>query len=236
MILFYSPDLNETHTKFSFNKEESHHITRVLRKKNGDNLCLTNGRGWQFDAEITAVFSKSCEVKILKHKFTEPVKHNLHIAIAPTKMNDRFEWFLEKATEIGIQSITPLICERSERKVIKLERMEKVIQSGMKQSFQFYLPKLEAPKSFTEFINSDHATQKFIAHCEDINKQQLFKAIKPKSDYTILIGPEGDFTTQEIELALASNYTPVSLGQTRLRTETAGVVACHTINLINDDF
>ena len=150
-----------------------------------------------------------------------------------TKMNDRFEWFLEKSTEIGIQSITPIICERSERKVIKQERLEKVIQTAMKQSFQFYKPKLNDTKTFSEFIKENQSTQNFIAHCEDSEKQNLLNLIKPKTDYTILIGPEGDFSVKEIETALKAEYLPISLGETRLRTETAGIVACHTFNIAN---
>lgn len=233
MQLFYSPNIHESQAEFVFDKQESNHITKVLRKKVGDVLCLTNGKGWRFDAEITEVFSKSCTVKIIESQLVKKPKYHLHIAIAPTKMNDRFEWFLEKATEIGIQSITPIICERSERKVIKQERFEKVIQTAMKQSFQFYKPKLNDVKTFSEFIKKNQSTQKFIAHCENTEKQNLLNLIEPKADYTILIGPEGDFSVKEIETALKAEYIPITLGNTRLRTETAGIVACHTVSIAN---
>jgi len=165
----------------------------------------------------------------------EAPKHKLHLAVAPTKMNDRYEWFLEKATEIGIYEITPIICDRSERKIINPERFEKIILSAMKQCNQMFLPKLNPAISMKEFIKRENSGEKLIAHCEETNKKSLKSILKAKTDYTILIGPEGDFSNKEIELALENNYIPVSLGETRLRTETAAIVACHSVVFINED-
>lgn len=234
MQLFYNPDINAASETFSFDKEESKHIVKVLRKSEGDILHVTNGLGNLFHCEITLASDKKCTVKINQTESQKPTAFYLHLAVAPTKMNDRFEWFLEKATEIGIHEITPIICEHSERKVIKTERFDKIIQSAMKQSLQYFLPKLNEPMSFKEFINKNHDGTLFIAHCEETDKKLLKEAIVPKEKYTILIGPEGDFSEKEIETALQNNYIPVSLGNTRLRTETAAVVACHSIVFSNE--
>ena len=234
MQLFYNPDINAASETFSFDKEESKHIVKVLRKSEGDILHVTNGLGNLFHCEITLASDKKCTVKINQTESQKPTDFYLHLAVAPTKMNDRFEWFLEKATEIGIHEITPIICEHSERKVIKTERFDKIIQSAMKQSLQYFLPKLNEPVSFKEFINKKHDGTLFIAHCEETDKKLLKEAIVPKEKYTILIGPEGDFSEKEIETALQNNYIPVSLGNTRLRTETAAVVACHSIVFSNE--
>jgi 16S rRNA (uracil1498-N3)-methyltransferase len=158
----------------------------------------------------------------------------LHLAVAPTKMNERYEWFLEKATEIGIHEITPIICDHSERKVIKADRFEKIIESAMKQSLHYYLPKLNEAMTFKDFILKEQIGQKFIAHCEETDKNSLKQVLLPNANCTVLIGPEGDFSVKEIQLALDSNYIPVSLGSTRLRTETAAIVACHTVVFINE--
>jgi len=158
----------------------------------------------------------------------------VHLAVAPTKMNDRYEWFLEKATEIGIDSITPIICDHSERKVIKPERFEKIIQSAMKQSLQCYLPKLNPVLTFKEFMKHEIPGQKLIAHCEALKRQSFKSKILAKNDVTILIGPEGDFSVKEIEMALQHDYIPVTLGETRLRTETAAIAACHSVAFINE--
>lgn len=234
MQLFYNPDINAASETFSFDKEESKHIVKVLRKSEGDILHVTNGLGNLFHCEITLASDKKCTVKINQTESQKPTAFYLHLAVAPTKMNDRFEWFLEKATEIGIHEITPILCEHSERKVIKTERFDKIIQSAMKQSLQYFLPKLNEPMSFKEFINKNHDGTLFIAHCEETDKKLLKEAIVPKEKYTILIGPEGDFSEKEIETALQNNYIPVSLGNTRLRTETAAVVACHSIVFSNE--
>ncbi|QKJ63564.1 16S rRNA (uracil(1498)-N(3))-methyltransferase [Flavobacterium sp. M31R6] len=235
MQLFYNPTINETTETFSFDKEESKHIIKVLRKKDNDILFVTNGLGFLFKTEITLASDNKCTVKILEIQKTEAPKHKLHLAVAPTKMNDRYEWFLEKVTEIGIYEITPIVCDRSERKVINTERFEKIILSAMKQCNQTYLPKLNPAISLKEFIKRENSGEKLIAHCEETNKKSLKSILRPKTDYTILIGPEGDFSNKEIELALENNYIPVSLGETRLRTETAAVVACHSIVFTNED-
>jgi len=177
---------------------------------------------------------KKCEVKIAKETFQQPVAFYTHIAVAPTKMNDRLEWFLEKATEIGIHEITPIICDHSERKVYKIDRAEKIIQAAMKQSLHYYLPKINEPISFSQFVKLNFEGQKFIAHCEETDKKSFKNEIKQKEKITILIGPEGDFSTKEINLAIANQFIPVTLGNTRLRTETAALVACHTIALKNE--
>ena len=159
----------------------------------------------------------------------------MHIVIAPTKLNDRFEWFLEKATEIGIDEITPIICENSERKFIKNERLEKILISAMKQSLKYQLPRLNKAIKFTELVNKNKDTCKFIAHCEDSEKKSLKSQIGNSYAITILIGPEGDFSTKEINHALEHNFIPLSLGKSRLRTETAGIVACNSISLLKNE-
>jgi len=234
MQLFYNSEIKNTDSSFVFDKEESKHIVKVLRKKESDKIFITNGLGFLFLSEISLASDKKCEVKILEIQEFDKPKYNLHIAVAPTKMNDRLEWFLEKATEIGIQEITPIICEHSERKVYKIDRAEKIIQSAMKQSNQFYLPKINEPVSFKEFISNTKSENKFIAHCVETERKQLKNSVNPNENYVILIGPEGDFSENEIELGLANNYKAVMLGNTRLRTETAALVACHTVALINE--
>lgn len=234
MQLFYNPSITETATSFVFDKEESKHIIKVLRKKEGDILFVTNGLGFLFKTEITIASDNKCTVKINSSEQQEQPKFHLHLAVAPTKMNERYEWFLEKATEIGIQEITPIICEHSERKVIKTDRFQKILESAMKQSLHFYLPKLNDPIAFKDFLKKENKGQKFIAHCEEIDKKSLKGELQTNQDVTILIGPEGDFSVKEIELALQQDYIPVSLGQTRLRTETAAVVACHSVVFKNE--
>ncbi|WDO12180.1 16S rRNA (uracil(1498)-N(3))-methyltransferase [Flavobacterium sp. WW92] len=235
MQLFYNPTITQNGEIFSFDKEESKHIIKVLRKKEGDNLYVTNGLGYLFKTEITLASDSKCLVKIVCSEKSEPSKYYLHLAVAPTKMNDRFEWFLEKATEIGISEITPIICDHSERKVIKTDRFDKIILSAMKQSLHYYLPKLNEPILFKDFIKQQKSEGlNLIAHCEETDKKSLKEVVKPNKDITILIGPEGDFSEKEIKLALENKYIPVTLGNTRLRTETAAVVACHSVVFINE--
>lgn len=235
MQLFYNPTIDETTTSFSFDKEESKHIIKVLRKKDSDVLHVTNGLGLLFKTEITLASDNKCTVEIISIDKIATPKYKLHLAVAPTKMNDRYEWFLEKATEIGIHEITPIICDRSERKVINIERFEKIVLSAMKQCNQMYLPKLNPAITLKEFLKSEKAGTLLIAHCEESNKKSLKSLLTPSTDYTILIGPEGDFSNKEIELALENKYIPVSLGETRLRTETAAIVACHSVVFTNED-
>jgi 16S rRNA (uracil1498-N3)-methyltransferase len=234
MQLFYNPSISETEKLFVFDKEESKHIIKVLRKKESDILFVTNGLGYLFKTEIALASDSKCTVNILSFEKQEPSKYHLHLAVAPTKMNERYEWFLEKATEIGIQEITPIICEHSERKIIKIDRFQKIIESAMKQSLHYYIPKLNEPITYKEFIKKEYSGQKFIAHCEEADKKALKKELKNNENVLILIGPEGDFSVKEILMALDNEFIPVSLGETRLRTETAAIVACHSVALLNE--
>lgn len=233
MQLFYDSSISKDTTSHTFTREESKHIVKVLRKKEGDLLNITNGKGWLFQVEISLATPNKCIAEITEAKFHEASSLKIHLAVAPTKMNDRYEWFLEKATEIGITEITPIICDHSERKTIKSERFEKIIQSAAKQSLQYHFPVLNTAISYKEFVKNtkDSSTNKYIAHCEEQEKVSLKQRLKDISEqaFLILIGPEGDFSTKEIELALKSNFSPVSLGDTRLRTETAAIVAVHSV-------
>ena len=234
MQLFYNPQIDEKTESFSFDKEESKHIIKVLRKKDTDILFVTNGMGLLFETEIILASDNKCTVKILAIEKANPSNFYLHLVVAPTKMNDRYEWFLEKATEIGVDEITPIICDRSERKVINKDRFEKIILTALKQSNALFLPKLNEAVSFKEFIKRKNNGLQLIAHCEETNKKSLKSVLKPNENATILIGPEGDFSEKEIALALENNFIPVSLGNTRLRTETAAVVACHSVVFVNE--
>ncbi|WP_298538888.1 16S rRNA (uracil(1498)-N(3))-methyltransferase [uncultured Aquimarina sp.] len=233
MQLFYSKDITEATKEFEFSREESKHISKVLRKKEGDMLQITNGLGLLCKGVITFSSPNKCIIQLKHKELQTPKKYRLHLAVAPTKMNDRYEWFLEKATEIGIDEITPIICDHSERKVIKTERFERILQSAMKQSLQCYLPKLNPAISFSEFIQKENTDQLLIAHCEETKKQSLKDILTIKNSSTILIGPEGDFSAKEIEKAIKVGYKPVTLGETRLRTETAAIVAAHSVAFLN---
>ncbi|MCF8361773.1 MAG: 16S rRNA (uracil(1498)-N(3))-methyltransferase [Prolixibacteraceae bacterium] len=234
MNIFYTPDISGK--AYTLNETESKHCIRVLRMRQGDMLTLVDGQGGWFEAEITDPNPKRCGV-VVKEETRDFQKRDfyLHIAIAPTKNNDRFEWFLEKATEIGVDEITPLLCEHSERKKIKPERLEKVVVSAMKQSLKAYLPRLNNLTNFETFLNTDFEGSKFIAHCEeDMPREHLFSLIELKQKVLILIGPEGDFSPSEIALANQKGYRQITLGESRLRTETAGVVATQIANLVNE--
>ena len=228
MQLFY---LENPKDEIILSAEESKHATKVLRKKEGDILNFTDGKGYFYKAKITVADPRKCRLQVVSSEQKEK-QHNyhLHIAIAPTKNMDRFEWFLEKATEIGIDEITPIICSRSERKVIKTERCTRILLSAMKQSLKFHVPKLNEAISLNDFIKQDFEGTKYIAHCEEGNKTEL-KEKKKEKRTLILIGPEGDFSPTEIEMVLQYQFKAVSLGTSRLRTETAGIVAVHTINI-----
>lgn len=235
MQLFYNASINESTETFSFDKEESKHIIKVLRKKDGDILFVTNGLGFLFKTEIILASDSKCTVQMVSFDKAPTPNFKLHLAVAPTKMNDRYEWFLEKATEIGIHEITPIICDRSERKVINKERFEKILLSAMKQSNELFLPKLNPAISFKEFVKQKNKGLQLIAHCEETDKKTLKSILQSNTDVTVLVGPEGDFSEKEITLALDQNYVPVSLGNTRLRTETAAVVACHSVVFFNEN-
>ncbi len=236
MQLFYNPNISESIKEVTFDKEESRHIIKVLRMKEGDTIKITNGKGSFFDAEIISANPKGCLVKIISEEVQQPLPYQLHLAVAPTKLNDRYEWFLEKATEIGITEITPIICDHSERKTIKPERYEKILQSAMKQSLKAFLPVLNEAVSFKDFVTSENTSEGLncIAHCEETDKKSLKSVLLPKKKTTILIGPEGDFSSEEIELAKKVGFIPVTLGESRLRTETAAIVACHSVAFINE--
>jgi 16S rRNA (uracil1498-N3)-methyltransferase len=233
MHIFYTPDISGNTT--TLNETESKHCIRVLRLGKGDKISLVDGRGGLFTAVITDPNPRQCAIKVIKSEQKSGLMNfQVHVAIAPTKNIERMEWFLEKATEIGIHRVTPLICQHSERKEIKTGRLEKVMVSAMKQSLKAYLPQLDEPIRFNDFIRLSFDGQKFIAHCENQHSDLLKNLVIPNQNYVILIGPEGDFSTEEIEAAIQAGYQPVSLGNRRLRTETAGVIACHTFNLLNE--
>ncbi|MDP2888968.1 MAG: 16S rRNA (uracil(1498)-N(3))-methyltransferase [Bacteroidota bacterium] len=233
MHIFFTPEISGNN--YTLDETESKHCVRVLRLEKGDQITLVDGRGGFYTAEISYPNPKRCMVDVIKSELNFGFrKFQVHIAIAPTKSIERIEWFLEKATEIGISRVTPLLCRYSERKEIKADRLEKVMVSAMKQSLKAYLPQLDPLTKFSDFISQPFDGQKFIAHCDELHRDLLKKMVVPKQNYLILIGPEGDFSSEEIELAIQAGFKPVSLGDSRLRTETAGVVACHTFNLLND--
>jgi 16S rRNA (uracil1498-N3)-methyltransferase len=235
MNLFYHPNSKPDDTQIVFEKEESRHITKVLRNSEGDTLHITNGKGHIFSATLVNVGPKQSLATITEVIKQEPLPYRLHMAVAPTKNNDRFEWFLEKATEIGIDTITPIICDRSERKIIKPERFERIIESAMKQSLKAYKPILGTAVSFSKLISQTKETPgvKCIAHCSDEPKELFKNVIQPQQDLLILIGPEGDFSHKEIQMATENGFLGVSLGASRLRTETAAITACHSVSFVN---
>lgn len=230
MQLFYLPDI-ESDTCF-LEKEESRHCIKVLRYRRGDILKITNGKGVLAQARITEANPERCTVEISERLFIPKNNSGLHIAIAPTKNSDRLEWFAEKATEIGIDVITPVFCEHSERTTLNIHRLEKVVLSAMKQSLKSWLPVVNLPVSFREFISYKSDGLKFIAYCETGREDKLHNYLKNGVPVTIMIGPEGDFSTEEVRMAIEKGFIPVSLGESRLRTETAGLVACHTVRFM----
>lgn len=229
--IFFAPDIL---SNLTLPLEESAHCVRVLRKKEGDGIYITDGKGHFFDAEIVEAHQKHCVINIIKQiDQPKPWANTLHIAFAPTKNLDRIEWFAEKSTEIGIDRLTPLLCRYSERKEMKLPRIEKILVSAMKQSQKAYLPQLDEMTPFAQFIKQPFDGQKFIAHCYEGEKTLLKSAYKSGANVLILIGPEGDFSEQEVQLALDNGFQPISLGESRLRAETAAIVACNTIQVLN---
>ena len=233
MHVFYTPDI--TGTDYILNEEESRHCMKVLRLVIGDVVHLIDGKGGLYEAEIVSESKRNVTLQVLQTTAEyQKRNHSLHIAVAPTKNIDRLEWFLEKATEIGIDQITPVICERSERKIVKEDRLNKVITSAVKQSLQAYHPVLNEAVNFKDFISKYKADYQMIAHCIDGEPRNFISKItEPGKSYLILIGPEGDFTPYEIELALRNDFKPLTLGNTRLRTETAALAACFEVNYLN---
>jgi len=234
VTLFYVPDL-AAQSLVILSEEESGHAVRVLRMQSGDPCILVNGKGTWALAEIADPHPKRClvAVKSLEQKKGLP-PYRLHLGIAPTKQIDRFEWFIEKTTEIGVSSITPLLCDRSERKEVKNDRLMRITIAAMKQSMKAWHPEIRPMTRFTDFIASTRSEQRFIAHCYESNRQSLQSLIKPASELTILIGPEGDFSDTEVAAARDFQFEEITLGSSRLRTETAGIIACHTTALVNN--
>ena len=232
MNLFYTPDIEGM--EYVLSPEESKHCVRVLRFSEGEAVTLVDGKGNWFYGEIVCADVKGCKVRIHEKKVDEGKRSfHLHLAIAPTKNLDRMEWMLEKCTEMGIDEITMLCTEHSERKVVKEERLEKVLVAAMKQSLKANLPKLNPMVSFKEFVKNRTEQCCCIAHCHSGEKRRLDEVYLPGDDVVILIGPEGDFSQQEVELAEGVGFHSITLGTSRLRTETAGMVACHSINFMN---
>lgn len=231
MHIFYTPDIQSVH---ELPEEEAAHALRVLRLQAGDEIMLTDGVGHFYHARISLAAHKRCLVDILEVEPQAPLwSGHLHIAMAPTKNMDRTEWFAEKATEIGIDEITCLNCRFSERKEVKPARLEKILVSAMKQSQKSVLPKLNGMTDFRHFVEKPFEGRKFIAHCEEEEKPLIKDIYKSGENALVLIGPEGDFSPEEIALAKANGFEAISLGNSRLRTETAALVACHTLHVLN---
>lgn len=233
MYLFYTPDI-DIHPELP--EEEAAHCLRVLRLSLGDKITLTDGKGYFYEAQISVASAKRCSVSILNKTF-QPFywRGHLHLAMAPTKNMDRTEWFAEKATEIGIDEISFLNCRFSERKVLKVERIEKIVVSAVKQSLKARKPQINEMTSFDKFVRQDFPGDKFIAHCYAGEKPLLKDVLSNEKDTLVLVGPEGDFSPEEVELALSCGFRPVSLGMSRLRTETAALVAAHLMNLYHQN-
>lgn len=234
MQLFYTPDIDTASSAWALNEEESKHCVRVLRLQGGDLVQLIDGKGNFYSAEISDAHPKKTQLKILSVEHDpNPRNHYLHIAIAPTKNIERLEWFLEKATEIGIDEISLIICQRSERKDVKTDRLNKIITSAIKQSIKAWRPALNEPVALNKLLTAQFTGQKFIAHCEPGDKPDLKKELKPLGRYLVLVGPEGDFAPKEIEDAIKNGFKAITLGKSRLRTETAALEACFEVNFLN---
>jgi 16S rRNA (uracil1498-N3)-methyltransferase len=233
MHIFYIANISGS--ELIMEEKESKHAVKVLRLKKGNHVNVVDGRGGFYNAVITEANPKKCRLSVL-HSQQEYGKRNfkIHIAIAPTKNIVRFEWFLEKATEIGIDEITPVLTEHSERKTIKDERLQKIVISAMKQSQKAYLPKINQLTSFDKLIKYSIEKEKFIAHYKSYQSPHLKNIIKKETDVLILIGPEGDFSPEELQSSFSHGFKEIILGHSRLRTETAGVVACLVVNLNNE--
>jgi 16S rRNA (uracil1498-N3)-methyltransferase len=232
MNVFYLP--NAQIGTISFQEEESKHIVKVLRMKEGDGFCVTDGNGSLYDAELIDAHPKRAMANLSNQREGYDIRNfKVSIAIAPTKLNERTEWFLEKATEIGIDEVKLFSSYHSERRVANVDRFKKIVISAMKQSVKSKMPIVEEMVSFDKLLKQHYEGQKFIAWIDDNVKEQLCDLYKKGENALVLIGPEGDFSKEEVALAKENGFVPVSLGEARLRTETAAVVACHTIQLIN---
>jgi 16S rRNA (uracil1498-N3)-methyltransferase len=233
-LYFIEPIAEAVPCQVNLGAEESFHCVKVLRMRAGDLIHLTDGNGNLYEGRLMAADTKACVVMLEKEQ-REVGKRpfRLHMAVAPTKNLARFEWFLEKATEIGVDEITPLICEHSERVQIRVDRLRKIILSAAKQSLKTYLPVLHEPVKFTDFLSRNNSGARYVAYVEEHQPTHLKEAYQ-KGDCIVCIGPEGDFSRKEMELAIKSGILPVSLGPSRLRTETAAMVACHIINIVNE--
>ncbi len=229
---FYSEDIKTDSTQFTLNEETSKHVAQVLRMQIGEQLQLTDGKGNLYGVEIIDDNRKKCVVKTLFFSNQPMKKKRITVAISLVKNSTRFEWFLEKATEIGVSEIIPLICSRTEKQHFRHDRMKNILISAMLQSQQSWLPKMHEPAKFSTFVQQPCEGQQFIAHCEGDKPRSELITFQPFNTTTILIGPEGDFSKDEIELALSNNFKPVILGETRLRTETAAVVAATLLRML----
>ena len=229
---YYAPHISDKNQLFELNEEESYHIVNVMRYKIGSNLKIVDGKGNNYIVELYQIKNKKCIVNIIKKITSKPQKPFIHVAISPTRKNDRFEWFLEKSTELGVSRITPIICDRTIRKKIKFERAKKIIISSFKQSKRKFIPLIDNITNFKEVRTI--SKNSFIACCQNILKINLNVIPKNEKYYQFFIGPEGDFTESELNWALINNIKPLSLGENRLRTETAGIMAVNFINLINN--
>ena len=232
MNLFFNPIIHLETKSFIFSPEESKHISKVLRKVSGDKILVTDGNGIEWLGEILNSGPKNVEVKRIGAKIKKDFRYDLEIAIAPTKNNNRVEWFLEKATEIGIKKVYFIRTDNSERKKINLSRFKKILISALKQSKQFYLPEIKEIISYKEFLNEKNEKQKLIAHCEHSNKNHIADVSLEFKPLIILIGPEGDFSENEIKAAISNGYSPISLGEQILRTETAALYATQTVSTL----
>lgn len=223
---FYIDNYDSSQSSIVLNEDTSRHIVQVLRMKTGESINLTDGKGHLLTAIIEDDHKKHSNVSVIDKKFTPAAKRKISIAVSLIKNASRFEWFLEKATEIGVNEIIPLICERTEKQKFRADRMQNILVSAMLQSQQSWLPVLQEPVSFTKAVNESIQQQKFIAHCIEEEKRNLSDLANDSlNSQVILIGPEGDFTKDEIDLAIRNHFIPVALGETRLRTETAAIVA-----------
>lgn len=229
MHLFYQSEIHAGENEL--NPEEARHALKVMRLQTGDGLHLTDGKGHFYEAKITRTDKRSCFFEVHQKETVTPHVGMRHLAIAPTKNIDRTEWLVEKAVEFGIDRISFVLCQHSERKVLKLDRIEKKAISAIKQSLKAWLPQLDAPVSLIDFLNNEACPNKFIAYVDFTQSLSLQDALQPGADHLVLIGPEGDFSSEELQKAMHQGFKQVSLGQSRLRTETAGLAAVHILNL-----